>query len=85
MDTPHLTPIRSFGLWMKSFHKFRLNPNVKLHIVGFNRLENSKLFAPYKDKLVFHGKVHDLKETLDQFRLMVVPTRFAAGIPQKTL
>ncbi len=58
-------------------------PESKLHVVGFNRLKDEKVFAPYRSQVEFHGRVKDLHQCLDQFRLMVIPTRYAAGIPQK--
>lgn len=57
-------------------------PDVKVHLVGLNRLKE-KYFSKYSDSLVCHGSVKDLKSCLGAFRIMIIPTRYASGIPQK--
>ena len=57
-------------------------PEIKIHLVGLNRLKE-KYFSKYSEVLVHHGSVKDLKSCLGAFRIMVIPTRYASGIPQK--
>jgi GT2 family glycosyltransferase len=60
----------------------RLKEKAKLAIVGHSYL-SPRLFEKYEDEVELVGTVQDLKQELGRYRVMVIPTRFAAGLPQK--
>ena len=62
--------------------KQKYNLTGKLIFVG-NCMVPKKTIGRYAEHIHFVGSVDNLKETLDRYRILVVPTRFAAGIPQK--
>jgi GT2 family glycosyltransferase len=61
-----------------------IGPSVRIKCVGYSALSNYGPFAPFLESLEFVGKVDDLAPFFHEARLMIVPTRYAAGIPQKT-
>ncbi|SMF75264.1 glycosyltransferase [Pseudobacteriovorax antillogorgiicola] len=82
----HPTPNSDSIIWFmeKVFPLIKRElPEIKLVLVGYNRLVKNSVFRKYESNLVFAGRVDNLKVELSKYRVMVVPTRFAAGIPQK--
>jgi GT2 family glycosyltransferase len=59
----------------------RLGPETKLHIVGHNRAPT--ILALKSDTVRLVGKVDDLSPWYDSARVVIAPTRIAAGIPSK--
>ncbi|MEM5422981.1 class I SAM-dependent methyltransferase [Paraburkholderia ferrariae] len=59
----------------------RLGPETKLHIVGHNRAPT--IVALRSDTVRLVGKVDDLSPWYDSARVVIAPTRIAAGIPSK--
>ena len=56
-------------------------PDLRLTVIGQSTANSIQALAPQKLDLV--GQVDDLSGALSRARIMVVPTRFAAGIPLK--
>ncbi|WP_321912951.1 class I SAM-dependent methyltransferase [Paraburkholderia sp. J11-2] len=59
----------------------KLGPATKLHIVGHNRA--SSILALKSSTVHLVGKVDDLSPWYDRARVVIAPTRIAAGIPSK--
>lgn len=58
-----------------------LGPDLKLHVVGHNRA--SSIFALKDSTVHLVGRVDDLLPWYDRSRVVIAPTRIAAGIPAK--
>lgn len=59
----------------------KLGSQLKLHIVGYNRA--STVLALKSSTVHLVGKVDDLAPWYDRARIVIAPTRIAAGIPSK--
>jgi GT2 family glycosyltransferase len=82
MDSPNADSLFWFLDKILPLIQSRLGKEVKLSVVGHSYLK-PKVFERYGDAVDLIGPVSNLKEVLSQFRLMVIPTRYAAGLPQK--
>ncbi|MCA8407161.1 glycosyltransferase [Burkholderia cenocepacia] len=79
--SPNADSLRWFvsQIWPRVLEK--LGGDLKLHIVGYNRA--ASVFA-LKDRSVhLVGRVDDLEPWYDAARVVIAPTRIAAGIPLK--
>jgi hypothetical protein len=60
-----------------------LEPDVRVRAVGYVSPEAREALVAACPELDIVGMVRDLRQPLGEHRLMIVPTRYAAGIPQK--
>ena len=58
-------------------------PDIHLTAIGYATSGMGERFSREISNFTFAGAVDDLRPYLETHRLMVVPTRYAAGIPQK--
>lgn len=81
-DTPNADSVRWFAdEILPRLRSLLRMPDLKLTVVGFTNAP--ELQAQVSDRVMFRGRVDDLKPTMETARFVVVPTRFAAGIPHK--
>lgn len=63
--------------------KSRLGVDVPVHVAGNAPLIYTPKFSWLRERLHFTGRFDDLDTLLNQYRIGIIPTRIAAGIPQK--
>ncbi len=56
-------------------------PDIKLHIVGDNSA--ASLATISKENIIFTGRLDSIEDLYNSCRVLIAPTRFAAGIPHK--
>lgn len=84
----HPSPNSDSILWFLEkvwapFLKKALPTGTRIHLVGYNAIAKQGHFDRFEDDIVIHGKVDELRPYFERARIMIVPTRYAAGIPQK--
>ncbi|MDN7586558.1 class I SAM-dependent methyltransferase [Burkholderia seminalis] len=79
--SPNADSLRWFvtQIWPRILKK--LGADLKLHIVGYNRA--ASVFALKDQSVHLVGRVDDLEPWYDAARVVIAPTRIAAGIPFK--
>ncbi len=79
--SPNAESLRWFVAMIWPLVLEKLGAETKLHIVGHNRA--SSILALKSDTVRLVGKVDDLAPWYDRARVVIAPTRIAAGIPSK--
>ena len=80
-DSPNADSLRWFAEDVLPLLRRKIGPDFRLTVVGFNQAESIARLDGTALNLV--GPVDDLKSSFETARLLVAPTRFAAGIPHK--
>ena len=82
-DSPNADSLLWFARDVIPQIEARLGKPMSLDVIGFNSMQDDTFFDGYERRFRFVGKVETLKPHLERKRIMVIPTRFASGIPQK--
>ena len=82
-DSPNADSVLWFATEVLPLLRERLGWDITLKVIGLNRADAVSALDGTALELV--GQVDDLHAALRSARIMVVPTRFAAGVPLKTL
>jgi GT2 family glycosyltransferase/glycosyltransferase involved in cell wall biosynthesis len=80
-SSPNADSLRWFASEILPRLRQKLRPDLRLKVVGLNRAASIELLDG--DALELVGPVEDLRPHFETARLLVAPTRYAAGIPHK--
>lgn len=82
-ESPNDDAVRWFLTKIMPRIKEKLGASVKLSIVGHVPYQKWDLLERFPDDVRLVGRVDSLESVFESARVVVIPTRFAAGIPQK--
>ncbi len=82
-NAPNADSVRWFAAEILPRVRRALGEDVRLKVVGLNQAATVAALDGAEVELL--GQVEDLRPVFERARIMVVPTRFAAGTPQKLL
>lgn len=82
-DTPNGDSLVWFLTEIMPRVKAKLGKKIKLNLVGFFPLVGWDLLEKYSEDLNIVGRVEELRPAFDSARVVIMPTRYASGIPQK--